>query len=102
MRVYPVITLIQSRIRIVSLKKTKNKAIERMLKWLVSNIPEGEVALVSLHTDAKNEATEINERLALLLKPQESYIIELSQVIGAHVGPGLVGVAWWKEPIKRK
>lgn len=73
-----------------------------MVKWLENNLPKEEVALASLHTDAFNEASEIKDRVDLLFEPRESYIIELSQVIGAHAGPGLIGVAWWKYPTARK
>jgi fatty acid-binding protein DegV len=52
-----------------------------------------------LIADAFKEFTTINFRLESVLEPTESYITELSPVIGAHIGPGMVGMAWWKYPI---
>jgi len=53
------------------------------------------VALAYCHTDAPPEALALAELAAAVFHPAESFMVGLSPVIGAHTGPGLVGVAWW-------
>ncbi len=101
-RVYPIITLTDGRVRVVGLNKTKKKAVNTMIQWLENNFSKEEIAMACFHTDALDEAISLDEKLEEILKPIENYIVELSPVIGAHVGPGMIGVAWWKHPILSK
>lgn len=78
---YPLITLVQGRIWIVVLARTKSNAIERMILWLKSNLPEGEVVLACFHTDALQEAVALSKRLESALDPSESFITEMTPVI---------------------
>ena len=63
--------------------------------WLESNLPRGNVNLAYVHTDTLEEANRLKERLSNSLKPIEEFITEMTPVVGAHTGPGMVGVAWW-------
>lgn len=95
LRLYPVLCIMHGQIRLIGMARTKPKAIERMVRWLESTLPKNEVALAFCHTDAPNEASALAERLRAIFHPTESFTAELTPVIGAHTGPGVVGVAWW-------
>jgi len=95
LRLYPVISLSLGHIRVVGMARTKPKAIERMVKWLESTLPKENLAMAFCHTDALEEAATLEKRLKAIFRLNESFITELTPVIGAHTGPGLVGVAWW-------
>lgn len=97
-QVFPVLSLVEGKIRLVGLNRTKSKAVERMIHWLENELPRGKVNLAFVHTDALSEAKDLMERLGNSLKPIEHFVAEMSPVIGAHTGPGLVGVAWWSYP----
>lgn len=98
LRLYPVISLIHGQIRLIGMARTKAKAIRRMVHWLESILSkEGKIALAFCHTDAPEEASALAERLSTIFHPVESFTTELTPVIGAHAGPGLVGVAWWAQ-----
>jgi acyl-phosphate glycerol 3-phosphate acyltransferase len=94
-QIYPVLSIINGQIRIHGLARTKAKAIQRMVSWLESTVSNKNVAMAFCHTDAPNEAAELAEKIKAICHPTESFITELTPVIGAHTGPGLVGVGWW-------
>jgi DegV family protein with EDD domain len=98
LRVYPILYIAQGQIRLIGLARTKPKAVERMVQWLGTIIKDDRVALAYCHTDAYEEASELGEKLAAMFRPVESFLAELTPVVGAHTGPGLIGVAWWKLP----
>ncbi len=94
-QIYPVLCIINGQIRILGIARTKSKAIQRMVSWLKSTVSKKNVAMAFCHTDALNEVTELAEKIKSICHPTESFITELTPVIGAHTGPGLVGVGWW-------
>ena len=49
--------------------------------------------IARLHAHAPDRAEELPERLRTELDPAELFVTEFTPVIGAHVGPGLVGCA---------
>ena len=52
------------------------------------------VRLATLHANAEAEAKELLASATERLKPVESVLAEVSPVIGTHIGPGTVGLAW--------
>jgi DegV family protein with EDD domain len=99
-RIYPVLCIINGQIRVLGLARIKSKAIQRMVNWLESSVSNKKVAMAFCHTDALSEATELAEKMQAICRPTESFITELTPVIGAHTGPGLVGVGWWVQSDK--
>lgn len=95
LRLYPVLCIINGQIRLIGMARTKAKAVDRMVHWLESTLPKGDLVLAVCHTDASQEAAELQKRLEAHFQPQETFMTELTPVIGAHTGPGLLGVAWW-------
>jgi DegV family protein with EDD domain len=95
LRLYPVLCITHGQIRVVGMARTKSRALERMVHWLESTLPKDGVALAFCHTDAPQEAAALAERVTAIFHPTESLMAELTPAIGAHTGPGLVGVAWW-------
>lgn len=95
LRLYPVLCIMHGQIRLIGMARTKAKAVERMIHWLENTLPKGHLALAICHTDAHREALELSEHIEAIFHPQETFLTELTPVIGAHTGPGLLGVAWW-------
>jgi DegV family protein with EDD domain len=81
--------------RVVSLEKVRtfSRALNRLVQRAVEAAGEGPVSVVVHHLAAPERAerlaAELRERLPRL---RELYVSELGAAIGAHVGPGAVGI----------
>jgi DegV family protein with EDD domain len=90
--------------RVVPLEKVRTaaRANNRLVQRAVDAAGDGAVSVAVHHLVAEERAerlaTELRERLPAL---RELHVSELGAAIGAHVGPGAVGVVvapFWKEP----
>jgi fatty acid-binding protein DegV len=50
-----------------------------------------------LHADAREEAETLRRTIADRFDCDELYVTELTPVMGAHTGPGVLGVAFYAE-----
>jgi DegV family protein with EDD domain len=71
--------------------RTRKRAIERLISLLSDLVPLEQVALV--HTHAPDRAEDLLQRVQHLLPEGETLSVEVTPVIGAHIGPGAVGFA---------
>jgi DegV family protein with EDD domain len=71
--------------------RTAAKAEAKLIEMLKSNAPIEKFAL--LHTNASEKAEEFKSRIAELLPEGVVYSMDITPVIGAHIGPGAVGFA---------
>jgi len=74
--------------------RTKRKALERLIDLAEEKAGGRPVHLGLLHATAPDAAAELQARLLERLNCREAHTFELSPTIGAHVGPGTVGVAF--------
>jgi DegV family protein with EDD domain len=94
----PILVVANGQIEPFETVRTKKKAFERLL-----DIIEGEVTgkpnlrLASLHAAADEDARYLLEEASRRLNPIERVISEVSPVVGTHVGPGTVGLAFSTE-----
>jgi DegV family protein with EDD domain len=78
--------------------RTTQKAEARLVKMLEEHQPIERFAL--LHTNAPEEAIAFHSRIADLIPEGEVYSMDITPVIGAHIGPGAVGYAIISKPEK--
>ena len=71
--------------------RTTQKAEARLISMLEEHRPIERFAL--LHTNAPEEAKTFYARIANLIPEGEVYSMDITPVIGAHIGPGAVGYA---------
>ena len=71
--------------------RTAARAEARLVEMLESFLPIEQFALV--HTNAAREADAFLKRVARLLPAEQFYSMDITPVIGAHIGPGAVGYA---------
>jgi fatty acid-binding protein DegV len=50
-----------------------------------------------MHADAEDEAREAMERISAGVDTAEIFLTQFHPFMGAHTGPGLVGVSYWVE-----
>jgi DegV family protein with EDD domain len=71
--------------------RTSKKAFARMIQMLRNNLPIERFAL--LHTNAAEKAEEFKEQIKDILPKGKIFSMDITPVIGAHIGPGAVGFA---------
>jgi DegV family protein with EDD domain len=71
--------------------RTRDRATQRLISLLSDLVPLEQVALV--HTHAPDRAEELRRRVQHLLPEGEVPSVDITPVIGAHIGPGAVGFA---------
>lgn len=73
--------------------RTRRKALERLFTLVTESAGDAPAHLGIIHAQAEEQAVALRERLEQKLNCQEVITLELSPVLGVHVGPGTVGVA---------
>jgi DegV family protein with EDD domain len=71
--------------------RTTGRAIKRLISLLSDLAPLEQVALV--HTHAPDRAENLRQQIQHLLPEGEVLSVEVTPVLGAHIGPGAVGFA---------
>jgi DegV family protein with EDD domain len=95
LNIKPVLTLVDGRIETADKVRTKSKAIDRMVGLVVESVSgRTPVRLATLHANAEADAMSALEAAAARLSPVEKVLTSVSPVIGAHTGPGTVGLAY--------
>ncbi len=94
----PVLHLEDGRIQPLASVRTKRKAIKHVLD-LVESEMEGKsnIHAAIMHALAPEESQMMFDEVKRRLNPVEMYNTELSPIVGAHVGPGTVGVIYYAE-----
>jgi DegV family protein with EDD domain len=72
--------------------RTRKRAIDRLISLLSDLVPLEQVALV--HTHAPDRAQDLRQRVQHLFpEGKVPFSVEVTPVIGSHIGPGAVGFA---------
>ena len=72
-------------------------AAARLLDLMREGAGDRSVHATVMHADAADAAEELKCRVGAALPCGELYVSELTPVMGAHIGPGLLGVAYWTD-----
>ena len=91
LRVKPILEVRDSQVLPVENVRTHRRAIQRLIEIAESMAPFQELAVV--HTNDADLAQQVRETLGRLHPVERIPISEVGPVLGAHVGPGAVGVA---------
>ncbi len=92
----PVLHLEDGKIEPLASIRTKNKAIEHMLDLVLDEMRgKKHVHAGVIHARAADDALYIAGRVRSEAAPEELIVNELTPVIGANVGPGVVGMGYY-------
>jgi DegV family protein with EDD domain len=91
--VKPLLHVQDGRIALLEKVRTASKALARLETLAVERAGDGPVDVAVHHLAAQEKATALAERLRGRIPGLQSlYVSEVGAVVGAHVGPGLLGV----------
>jgi DegV family protein with EDD domain len=92
LKIKPILS-IESEILPVERVRTSGRAFERLVDYLRARRDDGCDAFFVQHIDAVDQAQQLVERGREIFGADPEFVSEIGPVIGAHVGPGLLGVA---------
>jgi DegV family protein with EDD domain len=91
--VKPLLHLVDGRLEPLERVRTTGRALARLEELAVREAGDREVDLAVQHLAAPERAREVADRLAARLpKARSMHVGEVGVVVGAHVGPGMLGV----------
>jgi len=85
-------------IEALSQARTKKKAVKELLDIAQKRLDGrrmGEAAVV--HVDCLEEAEQLRENVISRFNPSEVHVSDVSPVVGTHVGPGALGLAFYPQ-----
>ena len=91
LRMRPLLELVEGEVAAVERPRTRRKALDRLYAQIMSDGQPERVAI--LHGAAADDADALARRVSEACGGMETPVILSSPVLGAHVGPGTVGVA---------
>lgn len=99
LQIKPIMTADGEEIRLAERVRTRRRALERMMSLLRGRLKPGRpLHAAVMHAAAPEPAGELARRLEEELRPAELLLTEFTPVMGVHVGPGFLGVAYYQEP----
>ena len=95
LNIKPVLAMRSGQIEALEKVRKKTAAVARMLDIVTARVGAGSpVHIATSHANAERDAAALLEAAAARLDPVETFCRPLSPVIGAHVGPGTVALAY--------
>jgi fatty acid-binding protein DegV len=94
----PIAELKMGEAHLLEKPRTRGRAVERMLAIVKERVSTQPVHVNVMHTDALEDAKALQRRVDSEFNCVENYVSEFTPVMGAHLGPGLLGIAFYTEP----
>ena len=94
----PVLELVGGRVNVVARPRSRRRANQRLLAELRRDLQDRTGHVNVMHADAEEEAKALLERIERQFNCAELFLTQFHPFMGAHTGPGLVGVSYWVEP----
>jgi DegV family protein with EDD domain len=79
----------------VARPRTRRRALARLLEETLADARDRPIHLAAIHAAAEEEARGLIESVSERIDVVESIVTEVTPVIGAHTGPGMVGTAYF-------
>ena len=94
----PLLSIQEGIVTPVAKIRSRRKALDRMIGLMEEQVtPGARLHLAVLHVAASDEALHLRDELVARFHPLDVTFSECGPVIGAHAGPGTLGVAFYVE-----
>jgi DegV family protein with EDD domain len=95
LQIKPILYLVDGQVQPFAKPRTRHKAIQCMLQSMAEQVGDRPVHAAVMQAAAAEEAEDLRQQVAQRLDCVELYVTEFTPVMGAHAGPGLLGVAFY-------
>ena len=93
----PVLEVTAGRIELLEKVRAKPKAVRRMLELMEERVVKSKIHVILMHADAQEEAEELGREVSARFNCAELHLSDMTPVLGAHSGPGVLGIAFYAE-----
>lgn len=95
LNIKPILEVKNGRVEAIEKVRTRRKSLSRLVEIVGERISGQEpTRLAVLHANAQSEAEELIHEASERIHPIETFVTEVSPVIGTHAGPGTIGLAY--------
>jgi DegV family protein with EDD domain len=97
LQIRPILTVTDGMTAVFDKVRTKKKAVERIVEFFLNEIKEkGLGKVVVHHINCESEGRELADYIQSKTK-REVPVYSIGPIIGLHVGPGTIGIAYYTE-----
>lgn len=100
LQIKPVVYLVDGHVEVLVKTRTRRKALQAILDQMSEQVRDCPLHVSISHADAPAEAEELRRRVEEQFHCAELYVTEFTPVMGAHTGPGVLGVAFYAEEME--
>lgn len=94
----PILHLVDGKIEPLASVRTKKKALAHLMSVAEEEMAgKSGVKAAVIHAAAADDAQKLSDQVRDALNPEEMHIVELSPVVGAHVGPKALGLIYYAD-----
>ena len=93
----PVLYLVDGHVDVFAKPRTKSRAIRVMLEQMARQAQGRPIHVAIFHADALDDAKALQETVAAHFNCAELYVTPFTPVMGAHTGPGVLGLAYYAD-----
>ena len=97
LQIKPVLYLDDGQVDVLCKPRTRPRALRLLLQRIADQVGDRPLHAAVFHADAPQEAEDLCQRVAERFDCVELYVTEFTPVMGAHTGPGLLGVCFYPE-----
>lgn len=94
-RIKPLFELKHGKVSTIARPRTHKKAVKRLLELMRERTESGPIHATVMHADALEAAEELRSKVETEFLCEDLFVSEFTPVMGAHIGPGLLGIAFW-------
>jgi DegV family protein with EDD domain len=97
LRIKPILYIHNQEVDVLAKTRTTSRGIRIMLDEMEERVNGRPVHVAVLHADALEEARQLKQMVEERFQCQEIFTCSMTPVMGAHTGPGLLGLAFYAE-----
>ena len=93
----PMFELSGGDISTIARPRTRRRAINKLVELTRQGVGDRPLHVTVMHADSESDAEDLRRRIESEFTCKELFVGEFTPVMGAHIGPGLLGIAYWSE-----
>jgi DegV family protein with EDD domain len=97
LRIKPILSVAEAKIDLFGVTRSKQKALDKMLDEVAARAEGCPLHAAIFHADVPEEAQAFRQQVDERFDCAELYVTQFTSVMGAHTGPGVLGLAFYAE-----